>query len=113
MKDSDGVLATRFLRRVDEVKDNRIRPKGFDPDVNGDLARVARVQVTLYSQSIPPFYLQQRFHDANCGPAAKDDIQRLYYMTSHLNVDGATDEAGARPMLDWKLRIARASRDVR
>ena len=155
MKDSDGVLTTSFLRRVEEVKDNRLRPKGYDPERfraspspfirelgelagaarfdshysdpaltgsdeiryvatldPGDLGRAVRVQVTLYSQSIPPFYLQQRFNDASCGPAARDDIQRLYYMTSHLNVDGATDETGASPMQDWKLRIASASRDV-
>ena len=33
MKDSEGVLTTSFLRRVNEVKDNRLRPKGFDPVV--------------------------------------------------------------------------------
>jgi hypothetical protein len=30
---SDGHLNTSFLRRVKEVKDNRLRPKGFDPAV--------------------------------------------------------------------------------
>src|SRR5690606_21190947 len=31
-EDSDGVVTTSFLRRVNEVKDNRIRPLGYDPE---------------------------------------------------------------------------------
>ena len=46
------------------------------------------VQVSLYIQSIPPFYLQERFQDAARGSGAKEDIERLYYLTSHLNLDG-------------------------
>ena len=78
----------------------------------GDLERADRVQVTLYNQSIPPFYLQERFRDANCGPRESDDIRRLYYLTSHLNVDGATTETGAQPMRSWKLRLTSASREI-
>jgi len=154
-KDSDGVLTTSFLHRVQIVKDNRLRPRGFDRDLfahslspyiqelaefhgdekfdphytdptltgtdeiqylatldTGDLSKVDHVQVTLYSQSIPPTYLQQRFRDANCGPQAKDDIQRLYYLTSHLNVDDSTDAGGAHPIESWKLRIASATRQL-
>ena len=58
---------------------------------------------TLYNQSIPPFYLQQRFADAGVGPARKDDIRRLYYLTSHLNTEPSS---GAAPIKDWKLKIA-------
>jgi hypothetical protein len=155
IKDSAGVLTTSFLRRADEVKDNRLRPKGFDPamfaqspspyirklaELHGqaefdphyydpsltgsdeiqylatldavDLAKVDHVQVTLYSQSIPPFYLQQRFRDANCGAQAKDDIERLYYLASRLNVDDPTDTRGAHPIESWKLRVAAATRRV-
>ncbi len=155
VKDSEGVLTTSFLRRVDEVKDNRLRAKGFDPALfagspspfiqelavlhgearfddhyfdpaltgsdeieylalldEGDLARAARVQVTLYSQSIPPFYLQQRFRDANCGPGLHDDIDRLYYLTSHLNVDDPTDASGTHPIASWKLRVASTTRSL-
>jgi hypothetical protein len=155
VKDSEGVLTTSFLRRVDEVKDNRLRPKGFDPAMfasspspfirelavlhgearfddhytdpaltgsdqieylarldEGDLDRVAAVRVTLYSQSIPPFYLQQRFRDANCGPAHRDDIERLYYLTSHLNVDEPVDENGSHPIASWKLRVASTTRNL-
>jgi hypothetical protein len=31
IRDSGGSLTTSFLRRVTPIKDNRIRPKGFDP----------------------------------------------------------------------------------
>jgi hypothetical protein len=33
IRDSSDELTTSFLRRVDIVKDNRVRPKGFDPKV--------------------------------------------------------------------------------
>jgi hypothetical protein len=126
---AEGHLNTSFLRRVKEVKDNRLRPKGFDPAVFANnpspfirqlaelpgeerfdpyytdprltgadqieyvipldaetLARVDHVQVSLYHQPIPPFYLQERFRDAHRGPGQKHDIQRLYHITSHLDV---------------------------
>jgi hypothetical protein len=155
VRDSDGLLTTSFLRRVDPIKDNRIRPRGFDPQVfarspspyirelavlpgaeandpdyydpqltGADaieyqialppevLERADHVQVSLYYQSIPPFYLQQRFQDASGGAAQKDDIQRLYYLTSHLNLDAATDGDGAPLLAGWKLRVASATRPV-
>ncbi|MEO8671682.1 MAG: hypothetical protein ABI411_10245 [Tahibacter sp.] len=142
IKDSAGELTTSFMRRVHPVKDNRLRPRGFDPgvflrdaspyiqilgEVEGEAAndphytdptltgsdeleyavtlspdqarRVASIRVTLYSQSIPPAYLQQRFADADAGPAHKDQIQRLYYMTSHLNADSATRIG------EWKVKL--------
>jgi hypothetical protein len=156
IEDSSGALTTSFLRRVKIIKDNRIRPEGFDPEffarsdspyirelamlngpeardpyytdpklTGGDeveyriplgadaLGRADHVQVTLYYQSIPPFYLQERFADAAHGPGAKDDIQRLYYMASHLNVDAPTGAAGGRELAGWKLRITGATRAVR
>lgn len=149
VKDSAGNLTTSFVRRFEEVKNNRIRPKGFDPAVFAQspspfirelaephgaerldpyyvdpqltgadqieyviplaadtLARVAEVQVSLYSQSIPPFYLQDRFRDANRGPSQEDDIQRLYHITSHLDVNAVTDDQGQRVLQGWKLLIA-------
>ncbi|MEI6409955.1 MAG: hypothetical protein WCR52_11265 [Bacteroidota bacterium] len=53
-----------------------------------------RVQVTMYYQSIPPYYLQQRFTTAPNGAAT----QRLYYLTSRLNVDDT-------PIENWKLPL--------
>lgn len=145
IKDSEGYLTTSFLRRAHPVKDNRLRPRGFDPaffrknpspfiQILGDLegkaaedphyydpaltgsdevqyrftltpqqaARVGKASARLYSQSTPPFYLQQRFHDASVGPAASDNIRRLYYMTSHLNTGPDT------AIENWKLPIASA-----
>ena len=155
IRDSDGVLTTSFLRRVHIVKDNRIRPKGFDPlffahsssrniralavlhgeeahdpyyvnpELTGadkiayqipldadTLSRADHVQATLFYQSIPPFYLQQRFQDAAQGPANQDDIQRLYYMTSLLNLDDAKSEAGQPVLKGWKLEIAEGAGQV-
>ena len=149
IKDSDGNLTTSFLRRIEDVKDNRLRPKGYNPQVfvnlfdspfiqalaethgqaafdpyytdpsltgadvieylinpeNINISAVHDIKVTLYNQSIPPFYLQERFRDANRGPAEKDEIERLYYITSHLNVDELTDDEGNPVMKDWKLFI--------
>jgi len=70
------------------------------------LARVDHVQVSLYNQSIPPFYLQERFRDANRGPGEQADIQQLYHITSRLNVDRVTDAQGQPVLQHWKLRIA-------
>jgi len=156
IKDSDGQLTTSFLRRIDTVKDNRIRPKGFnpefyltfdsifiqelaeihgrakfdphyfDPNLTGSdvieylitldeetMSKVDNVKVTLYDQSIPPFYLQQRFRDANRGPAKKAEIERLYYLTSHLNVDDAEDEEGMQVIKDWKFFITSETKQIR
>jgi hypothetical protein len=155
IRDSDGFLTTGFLNRVRIVKDNRIRPKGFDrqffarspseyiqelADLPGEeafdryytnprltgadtieyripldpdtLSRADHVQVALYYQSIPPFYLQDRFHDALQGAARQDDIRRLYYITSHLNLDEAKSESGKAVLKGWKLRIAESMRGV-
>jgi hypothetical protein len=154
IEDSEGNVTTSFLRRANEVKDNRIRPKGFDPavfnspffspyiqalavlhgeerfdphytdiDLTGSdvieylvtldsetLSRVRDVQVTLYYQAIPPSYLQERFMDASAGPAESDEIKRLYYITSHLNVNDAADGEGRDIIQDWKLPLTGTTR---
>ncbi len=69
-----------------------------------DIKKVAYVKVNLFNQSIPPVYLQDRFSDSKVGPAEKDDIQRLYYLTSHLNTETQTAE-GEQPIKDWKFYI--------
>jgi len=153
--DSDGNITTSFLRRVFTIKNNRIRPEGFDPEfffqnsspyirelaeIPGNakfdpyytdpsltgadeieyivlldpatMASVDNVKVTLYNQSIPPFYLQQRFSDANIGVAEKSNIERLYYLTSHLNTLDAEDESGETFIEDWKLMLATDTENV-
>jgi len=153
IKDSAGEFTTSFLRRVTHVKDNRLRPRGYDPafytsrfdskyihelaTTYGEAAndayytdpsltgadkityvatlddaaikQVTGVEVRLYNQSIPPFYLQQRFRDANRGPKQRNEIQRLWYLTSHLNVD--TQVAGKSYIQQWKLGLACAKVD--
>jgi hypothetical protein len=154
-RDSAGRLTTSFLRRFKAVKDNRIRPQGYDPNqfrrstspyiaalaetvgeakldpyyvdpklTGADeieyhiklepakLAQVDHVKLTLYSQSIPPFYLQERFADAGRGITEKDQIERLFYMGSHLNVGGATDDEGRAVLADWKLFVVSAERSL-
>ena len=66
----------------------------------------------MYYQSMPPFYLQDRFQDASQGAARQDDIKRLYYITSHLNLDDAKSESGDAVLKGWKLRIAESMRTV-
>lgn len=58
-------------------------------------ARECQVEATLYHQSIPPSYLNDRFRGAPNGEATR----RLYYLTSNLNLTGTVIE-------NWKLKIA-------
>jgi len=53
------------------------------------------VKASLYYQSIPPYYLMQRFEQAPNAPGT----QRLFYLASHLNPKGTAIE-------NWKLLIA-------
>jgi hypothetical protein len=61
-------------------------------------ARNITVTATLYYQSIPPYFLNDRFTQAPNGPAT----QRLYYLTSNLQTKGTSIE-------NWKFQIATAS----
>jgi mono/diheme cytochrome c family protein len=66
-------------------------PAGVDP------SQVA-VQATLYYQSIPPYYLNDRFETAPHGAGT----QRLHFLASNLKLDRT-------PAEDWKLKIASAT----
>ncbi|MDQ3472689.1 MAG: hypothetical protein M3447_03025 [Acidobacteriota bacterium] len=59
------------------------------------------VKATLYYQSIPPYYLNDRFREAPNEPATR----RLYYLTSNLQTKGT-------PIENWKLQIATASNSI-
>ena len=61
-------------------------------------ARNLTITATVYYQSIPPYYLRDRFSQAPNSPAT----QRLYYLTSNLQTKGT-------PIEDWKFRITSAS----
>lgn len=69
-------------------------PKGLNPNN-------LTVKATLYYQSIPPYYLNDRFKQAPNEPAT----QRLYYLTSNLRTQGT-------PIENWKLEIASGSQAV-
>jgi hypothetical protein len=58
------------------------------------------VRAVLYYQSIPPYYLAERFKTAN-GPETK----RLAFLTSHLTVERT-------PVEDWKLLLVCATRRI-
>lgn len=60
----------------------------------------ASVSATIYYQTIPPYYLRQRFTDSKL-----PDTYRLMDMTSRLNVS-------ATPVDGWKLSIAAAVKPV-
>ena len=59
------------------------------------------VTATMYYQSIPPYFLAQRFKIAPKGEATR----RLYYLTSRLT----TKET---PIENWKLRLVSATTDT-
>jgi hypothetical protein len=57
-------------------------------------AKAASVRVTLYYQSIPPFYLQDRF----CTTPRRPDTERLFFLAGHVDLDGTRAEG-------WKLQV--------
>lgn len=59
------------------------------------------VRATMYYQSVPPYWLRQRFETAPHMPAT----QRLFYIASRLRLDGT-------PLEDWKLQLATATAAV-
>ena len=60
--------------------------------------RNVTITATLYYQSIPPYFLHDRFSQAPNSPAT----QRLYYLTSNLQTKGT-------PIENWKFLITSAS----
>ena len=68
--------------------------------LNERTRRAASVRAVLYYQSIPPYYLQERFATGK-GPETK----RLAYLTSHLTVKRT-------PIEDWKLFLVCATRRI-
>ncbi len=66
--------------------------------------RARQVQVTLYSQSIPPHYLKERFERAAEPGAEREAAERLHYIAGHLNTDAVADDG--KPYLQgYKLRV--------
>ncbi len=67
-------------------------------------AQATSVRVTLYSQSIPPAYLEERFAAASAPGAERQAADRLYWMVGHLNTDAKADD-GQPYLSDWRLRV--------
>ena len=98
-----GRLIADWLR---EQGHDVVESRGLGPDP-GDRALLAvaafttrnvTITATLYDQSIPPYYLLDRFSQAPDSPAT----QPLYHLTSNLQTKGT-------PIEDWKFQIATAS----
>jgi hypothetical protein len=82
-------------RGGDTLTYNITLPAGVDP------ARCI-VRTTLYYQSIPPYYLADRFNTVPTGDATR----RLHYLVDNLKVNGT-------PMESWKLQVASVAAPVR
>ena len=118
--DCDNRLTTSFVRRCNEVKDNRLLPLGWS--ANGPYAEVTQpvgltgkatpgtdrvvyvlpklqgatsVRATLNYQSIPPYYLVDRFKLLE-REGHWPETERLLHMVLHLNTQGGTS------MRQWK-----------
>lgn len=62
---------------------------------------VATVTATVYYQSIPPYYLQERWEYDT------PEAQRLYYMVAHLNTEGTPIEGWRLPLVSTSLTTGR------
>jgi hypothetical protein len=80
--DGSGTSVVRYQVPLSDL------PKGIVPSK-------LTMKATLYYQSIPPYYLMQRFEQAPNAAAT----QRLLYLTSRLDTTGT-------PIENWKLLIA-------
>lgn len=77
-------------------------------DAGTDTSKLT-VQITVYSQSLVPAWLHQRFKlaaEAKAEGLKTPATDRLYYITSHLNLSGTAME-------NWKLPLVTATATVR
>lgn len=102
--DQTGPVGTCVTRRAGQVCDPTYEDGSgasvvrYSVPIDRRTARAAYVRATLYYQSIPPYFLQQRATDAR-GP----DTNRLIRFTHGLKTDNT-------PVENWKLQIATAER---
>jgi hypothetical protein len=161
VKDSNGDFTTSFLSLKDDIKDNRLMPRGWDrnnyfahttwpktpgPDGRTDAdpryldgsgtdlltyrvparlvaGRPWQVTATLYYQSVPPYFLKQRYDGAQRGPN-RIYTDSLRWYVNNLDVTSGTDinirnnpDRGweqiltdQMPIRNWKLMIGAATR---
>lgn len=129
-KDPAGFLTTSFLALANDVKDNRLMPRGWQANgpyadwtrpiavdatrspgyFNGRgsdsvtyrvpanlAAKVARVRATLNYQSIPPYYLRDRFEIGGNGPSTTT-LKALVSQVNYRNT----------PAEGWKIQVGQA-----
>lgn len=98
----EGAAASdpNFKAGGDRVAYKMILPEGLD-------LRNLLVRATMYYQSIPPYYLNQRFSlGADLAPEQRQGIERLYYIASRLNTKGT-------PIENWKLPLVSSTASVK
>jgi hypothetical protein len=139
VKDTEGHFTTSFLSLFDNIKKNRLLPRGWKPDgphaaetkphgsaakdpdyLNGcgcdtiiykvPLSRIqnaAKVRAQIFYQTIPPYYLRQRFTDTYdpSTHTAAENTQRLMDFIGKLNVK-------ATEIHEWKLLVAGTTRSI-
>ncbi|HLG15599.1 MAG TPA: hypothetical protein VJH03_14025 [Blastocatellia bacterium] len=76
----------------------------YKVDLGGNASRASVVVATIYYQSIPPYYLQQRFTTSPDKPFTRN----LWYYGSRLMTN-----APGSPINSWKLKIVTASKKLR
>ncbi|HKP86590.1 MAG TPA: hypothetical protein VJZ26_10860 [Blastocatellia bacterium] len=76
----------------------------YGVNLGANKSKAVTVVVRLYYQSIPPYYLRQRFTTAPTGTFTRN----LWYYGSRFNIN----EPGS-PLASWKLKIAEASKKLR
>lgn len=139
VKDTEGHFTTSFLSLFDNIKKNRLLPRGWKPDgphaketkphgsaakdpdyLSGcgcdtivykvPLAKVpnaARVRAQIYYQTIPPYYLRQRFTDTydSSTKTVAENTRRLMDFVAKLNVQKTE-------IHEWKLLVAGTTRSI-
>ena len=139
VKDTEGQFTTSFLSLFNNIKKNRLLPRGWKPDgpraaetgphgsaakdpdyLSGcgcdtiiykvPLSKVpsgAKVRAQIYYQTIPPYYLRQRFTDTYdpSTHTAAENTQRLMDFIGKLNVK-------ATEIHEWKLLVAGTTRSI-
>jgi hypothetical protein len=139
VKDTEGCFTSSFLSLFDNIKKNRLLPRGWKPDgphaaetkPHGSAAEdpdylhgcgcdtiiykvplskipnAAKVRAQIFYQTIPPYYLRQRFTDTY-NPStntAAENTQRLMDFIGKLNVK-------ATEIHEWKLLVAETTRSI-
>ncbi len=78
-------------------------------DLGDSIAEAVSVRATLYSQTIPPPYLQEQFAQARgAGGGKAAHIERVYHITGHLDSRGPRDDRGIRFLQGRKVKLSSA-----